>query len=398
MEARRPRLLGSPENIARSMKAYACEGMVSIPTGLWLYLITYQDREMPPALTILWPVVLTCGRTLLVLCLPGWGRSSIAVNNPICDIVMITFPLTSVMLVVWFVIVAYFAIEALALGAMRDFQGTGHVLLIFGYAWLAAVNFLLCCFSLAVLRSALAVRFERQLELDRRATSASEIPESDVAREARLKLWTRRTFTIEECGPPELKNCPLCTICLVEYDEGDVAKLLTCGHVFHERCVDPWLCHDSTKRCPMRCALPAVGSCTGSQEVVIPCPAAPEVLDDLPSPTLAQHGTGGRAAVACSAIGNAEQGADGCAAVACSAIDNSAEGISGYAGVPSRAPPEDDRGSDAFELAREGATDLSNVTADGGDGGCGCVLSRWPCLAAADDGGHGSEPADIVSI
>lgn len=41
-----------------------------------------------------------------------------------------------------------------------------------------------------------------------------------------------------------------CSICLVEYKESDLLRLLPpCGHLFHVNCVDPWLRMHST--CPI---------------------------------------------------------------------------------------------------------------------------------------------------
>lgn len=359
MDVHAPRLFGSPKSIARSIKAYACEGAVSIPVGLWMYLVTQQDRNMPPSLTILWPVVLTSGRTFVALCLPGWGRHSISADNPVCDIVMLFFPMTSFMLSVWFAIVALFAFDT-----MGAFRGFSHAFLTFGFGWLAAANFVLCCGSLLVLQAALTDRHELQVELARRALPVAEQPESDQEREARIKLWTRRSFTIRVRDAPELGACPLCTICLVEYEEGDLAKVLSCGHVFHEDCVDPWLCHHKDRRCPMRCVLHTDAIVSGSPARVTPIVL--DVLGDAPDPRSDDHGAG-----------------DG--VLTGPAVDTHGEVVEGHDVQLSSSAPEvaSDSGSAALRLSREGNTGLSVSTVGSDEGGGGCALGGWPCLVGS---------------
>jgi len=41
-----------------------------------------------------------------------------------------------------------------------------------------------------------------------------------------------------------------CTICMVNYEKGDKAKKLPCGHMFHEDCVTTWFTNSSVK-CPL---------------------------------------------------------------------------------------------------------------------------------------------------
>jgi hypothetical protein len=40
-----------------------------------------------------------------------------------------------------------------------------------------------------------------------------------------------------------------CSICMMEYETGEVLRLLYCNHVFHKVCVDQWLVRNAT--CPM---------------------------------------------------------------------------------------------------------------------------------------------------
>lgn len=40
-----------------------------------------------------------------------------------------------------------------------------------------------------------------------------------------------------------------CSVCMCEFEDGEIARLLPCKHVYHAACVDRWL--QSKGRCPM---------------------------------------------------------------------------------------------------------------------------------------------------
>jgi len=40
-----------------------------------------------------------------------------------------------------------------------------------------------------------------------------------------------------------------CSICIANIMEGQMARELPCGHIFHKSCVDSWLKNDA--RCPL---------------------------------------------------------------------------------------------------------------------------------------------------
>lgn len=78
-----------------------------------------------------------------------------------------------------------------------------------------------------------------------------------VARYARFRLRERRA----RLTPANLKKIPtkkfqkgdeydMCAICFEEYEEGDKIRLLPCNHVYHCKCVDPWLTAGK-KLCPV---------------------------------------------------------------------------------------------------------------------------------------------------
>lgn len=45
----------------------------------------------------------------------------------------------------------------------------------------------------------------------------------------------------------------VCVICLDEFAQGDKTARLSCGHIFHERCICLWV--QAKGRCPLRCEL-----------------------------------------------------------------------------------------------------------------------------------------------
>lgn len=40
-----------------------------------------------------------------------------------------------------------------------------------------------------------------------------------------------------------------CAICLDDFKEATHVRSLRCGHVFHKKCIDAWLCHNAS--CPL---------------------------------------------------------------------------------------------------------------------------------------------------
>lgn len=78
-----------------------------------------------------------------------------------------------------------------------------------------------------------------------------------VARYARFRIRERRA----RLTPANLKKIPtkkfkkgedydMCAICIEEFEEGEKLRLLPCNHVYHCKCVDPWLTAGK-KLCPI---------------------------------------------------------------------------------------------------------------------------------------------------
>lgn len=48
----------------------------------------------------------------------------------------------------------------------------------------------------------------------------------------------------------DVEDPPTCSICLTEFQEHDVIKMLRCKHYFHVNCIDPWLLNEKAV-CPV---------------------------------------------------------------------------------------------------------------------------------------------------
>ena len=59
----------------------------------------------------------------------------------------------------------------------------------------------------------------------------------------------KRTFHVDPTPLPEGQERPSCSICMVEYEEGEEIRVLPCTHEFHVECVDRWLTMKRT--CPL---------------------------------------------------------------------------------------------------------------------------------------------------
>ncbi|KAJ3593088.1 hypothetical protein NHX12_005425 [Muraenolepis orangiensis] len=67
-----------------------------------------------------------------------------------------------------------------------------------------------------------------------------------VAKKAIKQLEVR---TIKRGDPETGEDDQTCAVCIESYKAGDVITVLTCGHIFHKACIEPWLLAKRT--CPM---------------------------------------------------------------------------------------------------------------------------------------------------
>ena len=52
----------------------------------------------------------------------------------------------------------------------------------------------------------------------------------------------------DDQGQADEKEAPQCSVCIGDFEEGDILRRLPCLHVFHQSCIDPWMTQHST--CP----------------------------------------------------------------------------------------------------------------------------------------------------
>ncbi|WIA23446.1 hypothetical protein OEZ85_000198 [Tetradesmus obliquus] len=54
---------------------------------------------------------------------------------------------------------------------------------------------------------------------------------------------------VQQLAQKALAPASMCTICQCDYEDADMARLLPCGHMYHQECVDQWL--GLNKTCPI---------------------------------------------------------------------------------------------------------------------------------------------------
>jgi hypothetical protein len=68
---------------------------------------------------------------------------------------------------------------------------------------------------------------------------------------SKTRKFFKRYVVKASTGQSSVGECPEagCSICLAGLSPGDTVIEVTCGHMFHESCVGPWFCSQSS--CPM---------------------------------------------------------------------------------------------------------------------------------------------------
>ncbi|KAJ3156134.1 hypothetical protein HDU86_004102 [Geranomyces michiganensis] len=121
--------------------------------------------------------------------------------------------------------------------------------------------------------------------------NAAEAGPDDELRVQDLEASVARRTSSSSNKTPSVASIETCSICIAEYAPGDRLRELSCGHRFHQECIDGWLRPDPATRtkghrtCPL-CVGPAVrqDEAAGVSENGKPAAggeAMPELLDRL---------------------------------------------------------------------------------------------------------------------
>lgn len=259
--------LRSPTGLLRFLRLYLVEGCLSLP-GLTAHLFagSFEEKDLengPSTSTQSWaqawfllPILITATRMPLIVHLLFECAHIVNLDDPHAgaadEAMQILWgytawvcPATSVVLSVWYFLVLCWLFTARAV--LGD-GGLPHELLVVIFMLLLFANVVFCIGALLAL--------SQQVYPLVRHTSLNRLPQSlGVARVGlshEALLAQLRVFKFGESGDGSEKLFePLCTICLLDFEDGDEVRQLPCRHLFHICCIDPWL--QKRGGCPLGC-------------------------------------------------------------------------------------------------------------------------------------------------
>ncbi|KAM4592670.1 E3 ubiquitin-protein ligase RNF128a [Odontesthes bonariensis] len=79
--------------------------------------------------------------------------------------------------------------------------------------------------------------------------SRHRISENRLKTEAKKAIKRLQVRTLKRGDEETTSDTHLCAVCIESYKAGDVVTVLTCDHIFHKTCIEPWLLERRT--CPM---------------------------------------------------------------------------------------------------------------------------------------------------
>ena len=102
--------------------------------------------------------------------------------------------------------------------------------------------------------------FEQDEEADAELSSwSTEDDSSNACLDADLKtnasglavIALQRHSLSWQMSQADTRVAQQCSICLEEFEEGDDACRLPCFHIYHKDCIDSWVKHSESTKCPM---------------------------------------------------------------------------------------------------------------------------------------------------
>ncbi|XP_051877494.1 E3 ubiquitin-protein ligase RNF128 isoform X3 [Pristis pectinata] len=82
-----------------------------------------------------------------------------------------------------------------------------------------------------------------------------QIARAQLRKQNQLKTEAKKAInqldlrTLKQGDPETGPDADTCAVCIEAYKPNDVVRILTCNHLFHKNCIDPWLLEHRT--CPM---------------------------------------------------------------------------------------------------------------------------------------------------
>lgn len=70
------------------------------------------------------------------------------------------------------------------------------------------------------------------------ASLTTESKTNTIFQSSRNVLQSTLSYVMPGMGAPTTE---ICSICIIEFESSDAWKSLPCGHVFHPKCIDPWV-------------------------------------------------------------------------------------------------------------------------------------------------------------
>jgi len=158
----------------------------------------------------------------------------------------------------------------------------GYVCVLAAFVILGVASLLLPVYFVCYIRArSLQERSLQESQLMLRSQLARRLRDSELARsQEQIVLARLQALPTERWKDHEASGNAECCLCLEEFNEEDMVRVLPCGHFFHEACVDSWFAAKRfmPRSCPLCKKNPLAGTTSPpAQLAVLPENLEPEV-------------------------------------------------------------------------------------------------------------------------